>query len=666
MTPTIGDLQNFAFLRPLWLLGLLAIPPLLWWLRRSRLRRNVWRESVDAHLLPHLLQGGAVDTEGWRAKLPAVLLSVAFALSMLALAGPSWRTVPQPLWQDRNPLVIAVDMSSASRTADVQPSRLLQARAKIAHILRTRGGGQIALVAYADDAYTVSPLTDDADNIALFLDALSPDVMPRDGSRADRAIEESARLLARAGFGRGDILLITDHPGGGANSAAVDARNAGYKVSVLGLGTAAGGAYRDADGDTLAARLDGPALRTLAASGGGDYAAFAPDDSDLLALGVLEADRLDAAAAQGKRGAAPLDEGYWLLLPLLLLALLAFRRGVLAVALLTLWLPWQPVAAADGDMLWQREDQRRHAQMAEGVEAYRSGDYAAAEEAWRGLPGAEAAYNRGNALAKQGRYDEAVAEYDRALQLQPGMPDAIDNRQRVDQARKRKPPQDKPQNKPQQKPKDKPADGKQPPPDKPQNDQQKPGQDQPRDASDGPKQPPKPDAKPDDKRDGAPPPNKPQGAPKPSSDPSSKPPTPAEPTRDRPKDGRPDPQTPPPSKPPPPKPAELDPITGKPVSTKPTAPKPAETLDAKAQLQAQREADAAQRERMRRAQAKPPESKGPGTQSDRGADPKETAAARERRIANEAWLRRVPDDPGGLLRAKFKLEEKRRRREGDR
>lgn len=653
----IGDLQNFTFLRPLWLLGLLAIPPLLWWLRRSRLRRNVWRDAVDAHLLPHLLQGGVVDTQGWRAKLPALVFSSAFALSILALAGPSWRTVPQPLWQDRNPLVIAVDMSFASQTADVQPSRLLQARAKIAHILRTRGGGQIALVAYADDAYTVSPLTDDADNIALFLDALSPDVMPRDGSRADRAIEESVRLLARAGFGRGDILLLTDHPGGSANSAAVASRSSGYRVSVLGLGTAAGGAYRDGDGAVLAARLDGPALRTLAESGGGQYAAFAPDDSDLVALGVLEADRIDAAQTQGKRGTAPLDEGFWLLPPLLLLALFAFRRGALAVVLLVLWLPWQPVAAGDGDALWQREDQRRHAQLAEGVEAYRSGDFIAAEEAWRDLPGAEAAYNRGNALAKQGRYDEAMAEYDRALQQRPGMRDAVENRQRVEQARKRKPPQSRQQDKP----KDKPKDGKQPPQSKPQNDQQKPGQDQPRDASDGQKPPPKPDAKPDDKHGASPQPDKPQGKAQPSTNPASKPPTPAQPTRDRPKDGRPDPQATS-TKPPPPQPAQLDPVTGKPI-----APKPAEPLDAKAQLQAQRDADAALRERMRSAQAKPPESKaGQGTQPGQNVPPKETAAARERRIANEAWLRRVPDDPGGLLREKFKLEEKRRRRAGDR
>ena len=35
------------------------------------------------------------------------------------------------------------------------------------------------------------------------------------------------------------------------------------------------------------------------------------------------------------------------------------------------------------------------------------------------------------------------------------------------------------------------------------------------------------------------------------------------------------------------------------------------------------------------------------------------------RNANEAWLRRVPDDPGGLLRARFRLEHERRQRAGD-
>ncbi len=43
---------------------------------------------------------------------------------------------------------------------------------------------------------------------------------------------------------------------------------------------------------------------------------------------------------------------------------------------------------------------------------------------------------------------------------------------------------------------------------------------------------------------------------------------------------------------------------------------------------------------------------------------KETAEQRERRIANQAQLQRVPDDPGALLRAKFRLEYERRQGRG--
>jgi Ca-activated chloride channel family protein len=605
---------------------------------------------VDAHLLAHLLHDGGPGRDGWRTWLPQVVFALAAALALLALAGPSWREVPQPLLQDRNPLVIAVDMSSATNAADVAPSRLLQARDKIARILRRRTG-QIALIAFADDAYTVSPLTDDSGNIALFLDALSPEVMPRDGSRADRAIEESVRLLKRAGFARGDILLITDRAGGSANSAAIDARAAGYRVSVLGLGATTGGQYLRRNGDAVTARLQVPALRALAISGGGDYASFAPGDADLETLGALSADRIDAAASDGKRGRGRLDEGFWLLPPLMLLALFAFRRGGLALMLLGLWLPWQPVHAAD---LWRRADQREHAAMTRGVEAYRSGDYAGAESAWRDLPGADAAYNRGNAMAKQGRYDEAIAEYRRALQLQPGLRDAAENLRRVDAARKRLPPPP---------PKSRPSKTDQRNPEQSKPEQSKPEQSKPEQSK--PEQ-----SKPEQ--------SKPEQSKPDQSKPEQSKPEQSKPEESKPEQSKPEQSKPEQSKPAQPNAGQPDPAQQRPEARRPVQPaaqsgqeQPAKAMpdgtpsptDAEAlkRLQEARAAEAAERERRARAQGKTP-----APQNGNVPRPQETAAQRERRIANEAWLRRVPDDPGGLLRAKFKLEEKRRRREGDR
>jgi Ca-activated chloride channel homolog len=198
------------------------------------------------------------------------------------------------------------------------------------------------------------------------------------------------------------------------------------------------------------------------------------------------------------------------------------------------------------------------------------------------LPGATAAYNRGNALARLGRFDDAIAAYDEALSQQPGMADAQANRAAVEAARNRKPP---------------PGQAQDPrAPQKPRDD----GDSQPKSGEAG--------------------------------DPSDSQPGDAQGQGD---------QRPPPADP---EPQASD------------TPPPADA-------QAQRDADAQQREQMQRAldgQTDPTDE----DTTDAGATGAETGDEREQ--ANAAWLRRVPDDPGGLLRAKFRLEHERRATGGDR
>lgn len=204
-------LQSLHLLRPMVLWALLAIVPAaaLWhWRRRDA---DVWRQSVDAHLLPELLAAGG--RRGW---LGFVLAALTYALAVIAMSGPSWRQTERPVFQSSMPLVVVLDLSSSANATDLPPSRLLQARAKLATLLRKRAGGEVALLVYAGESFTVAPLTEDSANVALFLDALSPSVMPVDGKRADRAIDAAAQLLQQAGFKQGEILLVSD----GADSSA--------------------------------------------------------------------------------------------------------------------------------------------------------------------------------------------------------------------------------------------------------------------------------------------------------------------------------------------------------------------------------------------------------------------------------------------------------------
>src|SRR3546814_20181743 len=116
------------------------------------------------------------------------------------MAGPSWRTGEQPLLQGEAPLVVVLDMSGAMLANDLPPSRLLQARAKLATLLQPRSGGQVGLVVFAADAYTVAPLTRDAANVPLFLDSLRPDVMPVDGHHPARGTQHAMHLPRQAGI----------------------------------------------------------------------------------------------------------------------------------------------------------------------------------------------------------------------------------------------------------------------------------------------------------------------------------------------------------------------------------------------------------------------------------------------------------------------------------
>ena len=118
--------------------------------------------------------------------------------------------------------------------------------------------------------------------------------------------------------------------------------------------------------------------------------------------------------------------------------LFAFVVVVTAAALLAATWMW------NWQNLWSTPDQRGRRLMEEAqygaaaevftdpmwqaVARFRAGDFKAAAQIFGGLDTAAAAYDQGNALVMLGKYDEAVARYDRALALRPGWIDAEANR----------------------------------------------------------------------------------------------------------------------------------------------------------------------------------------------------------------------------------------------
>lgn len=447
---------EFHFLRPLWLLCFIPLMVLLWQLWRADANGNTWRDVVDAHLLPRLLR----DEGGGTRRPPVVLLAIGWLIGTLALAGPVWERLPQPVYQTQRFRIVALDISPSMNATDLSPSRLARARFKVLDLLRKADEGQTALLAYGAEPYVVSPLTFDVDTIAAQVPSLETSLLPvRGAKRTDLALAQAGALLQQAGAPDGEVILVTDdldHPAA-ADQTARKLRAKGYSVSVLGIGTAkgapvplaSGGFLKDQDGAILMPRLNTNTLRALAEAGGGRYVTARADDRDIEALmASAPAQHAPKAAKQNTHADQWREEGPWLLLALLPLAALSFRRGWLSMLLLAVTLVPLPKAYAFGwNDLWLRSDQQASHKLEAGqaeqaatlfqrpdwraAAQYQAGDYAAALQSLKGQVGADAEYNTGNTLAKMGRLEDAIAAYDRTLTTNPNNADARHNRELV-------------------------------------------------------------------------------------------------------------------------------------------------------------------------------------------------------------------------------------------
>jgi Ca-activated chloride channel family protein len=452
-------MHSLHFLRPAWFLALVPLAVLLLLLWRRRRASRSWQAVVDASLLPHLLLDGGKGRSTWG----MVAAALGGLLAVTALAGPAWDKLQQPVFRRESALVVLLDLSRSMDAADLQPSRLQMAKFKLRDILARRKEGDTGLVVYAADPFVVTPLTNDVDTIDRQLPSLTTALMPAQGSRADRAIAKAQALLQQSGAVRGDVLMITDgidNDAPAALHAAVTKLVAGgYRLSVLGVGTAEGapipladgGFFKDAAGAIVLPKLDEASLARLAAAGHGIYRHIATDDSDtndLMATFDSGWPSQQSQRVAGMKSDQWREAGPWLLLPLLPLAALAFRRGYLLMLCLVVLLPMPHSAYAFGwSDLWQRADQRGAQALAQqqpkqaaqmfkdpqwrAAANYRAGDYQAALKDLDKQPGAAAAYNRGNALAHLGKYQEALSAYEDALKRDPNFKDAAYNRDLV-------------------------------------------------------------------------------------------------------------------------------------------------------------------------------------------------------------------------------------------
>ncbi len=231
-------MAELHFLRPLWLVLLPLGAWLIWQVFRGRAETGGWRSVVDPSLRPHVLAEPESSSD---ARWPLLVALAAWSAAVVALAGPTWERLPVPAFRSDEALVVALDLSRSMDAGDVEPSRLARAKLKLLDLLERRAAGQTALVAFSTHAFTVTPLTTDTRTISSLVGALETNIMPTQGSSIAAGLKRSAMLLEQTGLRRGDVLLITDSEAADADiDAAEKLASDGYRVSVLAVGTEQG------------------------------------------------------------------------------------------------------------------------------------------------------------------------------------------------------------------------------------------------------------------------------------------------------------------------------------------------------------------------------------------------------------------------------------------
>jgi Ca-activated chloride channel family protein len=277
---------------------------------------------------------------------PAARLALAvagLALLAVALARPQAGRRVEVTRRTGVDLAVVLDASRSMRARDVRPDRLARAQLELSGLLDGLGGDRVAVVSFAGDAFVQCPLTTDLAAARLFLRAVDPDAMPRQGTALGAALLAAKGALEAAGTGpRARVVLVVsdgeDHDGGLA-SAARTLADAGIRIFALAVGTAEGAPVPAGDaerpdrpltdrGAPVVSRLDAAALRTLADVGDGDVYDLVRPDRGLAAF-RLALDRLQRGDLEARVETSWEERYAWAALPgfLLLLGALLVREA---------------------------------------------------------------------------------------------------------------------------------------------------------------------------------------------------------------------------------------------------------------------------------------------------------------------------------------------------
>ena len=266
-----------------WWKALLALPAclavFLWGLRqKQRWAQSLADESLWGQLLPHWrpqLHGWRFFL--WRSAMAAMLIGV-----LDIKVGARLKEVKS----EGVDVMVALDVSTSMEAEDTGSSRIDLAKQSIQRLINALDGDRVGLVIFAGDAFVQCPITTDYGALKLFLDGVTTDLVPVQGTAVGRAIEVCAQGFDPDSPASKMVVVFTDGENHEDDAVAMaeEVLERGVEVHTVGMGTTSGapiplydrfgrsrGFKNDAEGNPIVTALDDATLIQIAEAGNGTY-----------------------------------------------------------------------------------------------------------------------------------------------------------------------------------------------------------------------------------------------------------------------------------------------------------------------------------------------------------------------------------------------------------
>ena len=269
---------RFANIEMLWWLITIPVFVIAYIIITKRKQRQLM-EFGDPELMAQLMP----DASKSRPIVKFTLLIVALALLIVAAARPQYGQQEKTVKRQGIEVMVALDISNSMLAEDVAPNRLDRAKQMLSKMIDNMTDDKVGLVVFAGEAFTQLPITCDYVSAKMFLNTISPKLIPTQGTAIGAALQTAIRSFGsqESDAGRA-IILITDGENheDDATAVAKQAQELGIQVFVIGIGKPEGSPIpvpgtndyiKDRSGQVVVSRLNEEMCQEIAQAGKGAY-----------------------------------------------------------------------------------------------------------------------------------------------------------------------------------------------------------------------------------------------------------------------------------------------------------------------------------------------------------------------------------------------------------